>query len=796
MKIKKEVCSHCSLKFEKSHLIEENINNETLFFCCKGCQGVYHLLYNKGVGDFYEKKGTNTLNKPLALNDDSSTFNISSFKDIYITQTNEGFCKINLIIQGIHCNACIWLNEKILNDEKGILEASINFTNNKAVIIWDEDILKISEIIDKIRSIGYDAIPYVFGINEKKNVNNKRDYFSKLSVAIFSTINIMMIDIAKYFGYLSSINNDILSLIHIGEFIFASPVLFYSGWIFFKGAYYGLKNKIVNMDFLISFGSILTYIYSVYVLLTNNGDSYFDSVVMIITFVLVGKYLELVSKNNANDTLNSIKSELPYESTIIKDNKKIACKIEQIQINDIIEVKNGQQASVDGILLDSYASFNQSSISGESKDILKKRNDSIYGGTINTGDVIRYKANKIYKDSTLSNILLALENSVNSKLKIQDFTNKLSKQFSLSILFLCVLSFISWYYYSGDFETSLIIAISVVVISCPCALALATPIASLVGISWLSQKGLLFKEAKTIEVFTRLDTIVFDKTGTITNGMLSVEHSNEDKLNQSNINILYSLVSSSTHLVSVALSNYLENKYKDLKLVELENVLQIESIGINAKYENKVIFGGKSKKQSLYTNFDFIINDEVIASFELKDSIKKDAMQSMQYLKENNIDIIICSGDNNNVVKEVANDLNIKQYKSNMSPLQKAELVENLRKENKIVAFVGDGVNDVLSLSKADISISMASGSDFSLDISDVVVLNNSLESIVNSIYISKRTYMFIKQNLFISLLYNVITIPIAMAGYVVPFVAAISMSLSSLLVVGNSMRIKNTKIK
>ena len=798
-------CTHCHLEFDESVMIKE-VENPELNFCCNGCQGVYHLLKDDGLDSFYEKMGKNTIAPPVALGADSSNFDMDSFKSRYIKKTNEGFSRVDLIIEGIHCAACIWLNEKVLAQTPGIVEASINFTNNKAKIIWDEETIKLSEIIDKIRSIGYNAYPYDRSESEKKATKNKRDYFLRMSVAIFASMNIMMIGIAKYTGFFTGMEEDMLRLIHMAEFIFATPVVFYSGWIFFRGAYYGLKNKILNMDFLVSSGATLIYIYSLYVLFGGNGHSYFDSAAMIITFVLVGKYLEVIGKKGAVDTMDKIKSTIPLEATIIVDGGKKVVPLDKIEIGDIIEVKNGEKASVDGELISGETTFDESSISGESLPVLKKLGDKIYSGTVNLNQVIRYKAVKNYANSTLNSIVELLEDSLNSKPKIEDVTNELSKYFSIVILSLALATFAGWYFYDGSFEKSLIIAISVIIIACPCALALATPIASLIGVSWLAREGLLFKEAKFIETFAKTDTIVLDKTGTITSGKLSVTHTDCQKLNNEQLNILYSLVDSSTHPISKAIKKYLEENFENILHVELENTEQVHAQGLQSKYNGKNIYGGNKEllinqdivvdKEYHSTIYHFAIDDTLMATFELEDTIKEDAKETIEYLKSQNIEVIMCSGDNEQIVSKVASQVGISNYKAKMSPIDKANYISKLKDEGKIVVMAGDGVNDALALSRASIAISMGNGADISIAISDVVILNDSLKGLEKSIYISKRTFNFIKQNLAISLVYNVLTVPIAMAGYVIPLVAALSMSLSSLLVVGNSMRINNNKYK
>ncbi|MEA3289395.1 MAG: heavy metal translocating P-type ATPase [Campylobacterota bacterium] len=788
-------CTHCHLEFDESVMIKEK-QNPDLNFCCNGCQGVYHLLKDDGLDSFYEKMGKNTLSPPIAVGEDSSNFDMESFKQRYIKTTTEGFSKVDLIIEGIHCAACIWLNEKILHETDGIVDATINFTNYKAKIVWDEDTIKLSQIIDKIRSIGYNAYPYERSESEKKATKENRDYFLRMSIAIFASMNIMMIGVAKYTGFFTGMEEEMLRIVHMAEFIFATPVLFYSGWIFFRGAYYGLKNRIINMDFLVATGATLTYIYSLFILFGVEGHSYFDSVAMIITFVLVGKYLEVIGKKGAVDTMDKIRSQIPLEATVIKDGGKVVTPLDKIEIGDIIEVKNGEKASVDGKLLEEEGSFDESSISGESLPVSKKQNETIYSGTINVGKVIRYKAVKDYANSTLNNIVELLEDSLASKPKIENTANELSKYFSIVILTLALGTFSGWYFYDGSFEKSLIIAISVIVIACPCALALATPIASLIGISWLSREGLLFKEAKYIETFAKTDTIVLDKTGTLTHGKLEVIDAKIEELNKDEINMLYSLGDSSTHPVSLGVKKYMEQNYKNLKHLELQNIEQLPALGMKAVYENIELFGGKIENQDEQnTVYHFTINGEVKATFELKDTLKEDAVETIAYLKEQNIEVILCSGDNETTVAKIADQAGISTYKAKMSPIDKANYINELKNQSKIVVMAGDGVNDALALSRSDIAIAMGNSADISLAVSDVVILNNKLSGLKKSVHISKRTFNFIKQNLSISLIYNVLTVPLAMAGFVIPLVAALSMSLSSLLVVGNSMRIKQRKI-
>ena len=483
------------------------IKEGDLNFCCKGCQGVFHLLKDDGLDSFYDKLGNKTITPPMQLdNDDLEKFDSASFINSFVTTTNEGFKQIDLIIEGIHCAACVWLNEKILYETKGIVQADINFTTNKARVTWDEDELKLSDIITRIRSIGYNAYAYDSSVADKKATKAKRVYFIRMMVAVVCSMNIMMLGVAKYSGFFTGMSDEVKWMVHLGEFLLSTPVLIYSGWVFFKGAYFGLKNRILNMDFLVATGALFTYIYSLFILFGAKGESYFDSVAMIITFVLVGKYLEVIGKKSAVDTLDKIKSTLPLEAIVLKDGEKKSISLNNISIGDIVEIKTGDKVPVDGKIISGQASFDESSLTGESMPVYKKEGDFVYSGTINTNALIQFEVTKDFKHSTFSSIVTLLEDSLNSKPKIQTKANEVSKGFTASILTLSLLTFLVWYFLGVDlgfdyegtnhFEKSFIVAISVIVIACPCALALATPMASLIGISELAKKGLLFKEAR------------------------------------------------------------------------------------------------------------------------------------------------------------------------------------------------------------------------------------------------------------------------------------------------------------
>ena len=796
-------CTHCHLEFKESVLIKEEEQEDSVeqivirYFCCKGCQGIYHLLSDEGLESFYEKVGNTTLTPPTNQYEDSSNFDARAFYDKFVKVNKDGFNQVSLIIEGIHCSACVWLNEKALHKMDGVIEANINFTSNKATIVWTEELLKLSDIINMIRAIGYNAFAYDTSLQEAHANAQRREYYQRIIVAIFFSMNIMMIAVAQYSGYFTGITQEMKTIFNIAEGILSTPVLLYSGWIFFRGAYYGVKNKVVNMDILVATGASLTYLYSIYITIFELGEAYFDSVAMIITFVLVGKFLEVLSKKSAADTLDLIAKQIPSEVNILQDGKIVACKLGNVGIGDIVVVSSGEKVLLDGKIIEGEGSFDESNLTGESEPIYKSIGDKVVSGTVSIDADIHFQATKDFEHSTLSSLVSLLESAINKKPRIEQLANKLSEYFSSIILGLSLVTFIVWWLWPHSFDVAFMVGISVIVIACPCALALATPVATLVGLSLGAKRGILFKEAAQLETMAKVDTIVLDKTGTITVGKPEVI--NETIYKDFDKVTLYSLVKRSNHPVAKGIAQYLKHDAMDEYI--LDEYTQVPASGITAKHNEHILLGGNVKlivENGLVSNyvsdntlFYFAVDGEVVAIYELRDTIKDNAKTIVENFKNRNIDVIMLTGDNKDIASIIASEVGITNFLSEQTPEDKSNFIEKLHEENKTVVMVGDGVNDILALANADIGIVMGNGSDIAVDVSDVVLLNDSLKSLEDAFKISRTTYGLIKQNLGISLLYNAITIPLAMLGYVIPLVAAISMSLSSLLVVGNSMRIR-----
>ena len=798
-------CTHCNLTFDESVMITEEHPDKRLYFCCKGCQGVYHLLEAEGLDSFYDKLGDTKLHPAVTQSEDLEKFDLEGFKNKYIKETEEGLYEINLIIEGIHCSACVWLNEKVLHKTPGVIEATINYTNNKAKVVWDPDEIRLSKIIETIRSIGYNAYPYDPALQEERANKTKKEYYSRILVAVFGSMNIMWIAIAQYAGYFSGIEQRFKDILNVAEFILATPVLFYSGWVFFRGAYYGYKNRIVNMDTLVASGALLAYIYSIYAMITQRGEVYFDSVAMIITFVLVGKYLEVLSKKHAVDTLDTIMGNTPTEVTVIQGDEKSLVSVENVVLGDIIELKPGEKVVIDGVVTFGEGSFDESSLTGENEAVLKKRDDTVLSGSICLDSVIRYEATKDVSSSLLHSIVSLLEESITKKPRIERLADTISGYFSTVILLIAMLTFGVWWYFGGSFEHALIVGISVIVIACPCALGLATPMATLVGISLAAKRNILFKEAGFLETMAKSDLLALDKTGTITEGRPSVvthtAYSDYDPT------WLFALVNTSDHPISKGIGNYLLQEHSDgFPPLPLEAIKTIQAKGIKAEHEDHTLLGGNAlfmeehhivyeDTPSEHTLFYFAIDGKLVARFELSDTVRQGAKETIDAIRKLGIRVVMLTGDHEKSALRIAKEVGIDEVHARLLPQEKAARIDRFHEEGHIVVMAGDGINDTVALARSDIAIAMGGGADVAISVSDVVLMNEEPQSIYEAYRISRRTYRAVKENLGFSLLYNLIAVPLAVLGHVTPLVAALSMSLSSLIVVGNSMRIKFLKV-
>ena len=803
------VCKHCAGHFEGEAVIDANGNE----FCCNGCKNVYAYLNSQGLSEFYSKlkKGEQNLAKPSSKHFDKQSAS-SMFSKLLRRDENSPFiCELEVLISGIHCPACIWLNEKALSNLEGVLELNISATTSKARVLFDERKTALEEILNLIIAIGYDPKPF----NAIKSAKNSlsREYYARLIVALACSMNIMWVAIALYSGYFEGLSAGAKKILHFAEFVLASPPVFYTASVFYRSALSSLKLRQISMDVNVSLGILSVYFYSVYAMLSGAEQVYFDSACMLVTFIFAGKFLQTKATQKAARELENISSLFVEQVMSVKNNSRIPsisefkpCDVSEVKSGDFVLLRSGERAMIDGVVLSGQASVDNSSINGESVPVGISKDDTLLSGALCAEGSVIYKATSSFQGSFLNKLSKLLSNASFARAQIEELANKISSHFGWAILGLCVASFVFWSVvnisaWSG--ASAFGVAISVLVIACPCALSLATPIATLVAMGTATKRSIVFKDAKVLETLAKCDIIAFDKTGTLSKANLKVLK--EQRFLPFDDEALLALASASTHPISKAVASYILEKTCTLSSFNqgiLENIQNIAGKGISATYKGVKIAGGsrafiKSLGASLAddtggssSEYYFMYDNKLVARFFLDDELREGAKTSIKELKKMGLKVLMLSGDKQIVASKVASELGIDESHGELNPEQKALLIKELQKSANVV-MVGDGINDILALKSANVGIAMGSGASVSVGVSDVVLLRDELGDLVFALRQAKKTFKVIKENLFISLVYNALSIPLAMAGFIIPLFAAISMSFSSLLVVLNSLRLK-----
>jgi len=788
-------CLHCH-----SQLKENEVD-----FCCLGCENAYKIIAKMGLKSYYDVREINQDTLNLKPEDKVDVSDINEF----LTQEDDNKYSISLLVQGLHCGACVWLIENILKKQPNVVISRINLSKKTLFLRWQGEASYGNYLIGLINKIGYKLFPYDVEIlnNEEKKYNDT--ILKALAVAGFGAGNIMLFSLSLWFSDELKMGESTRNLLHLFSSLIAVPVIIYSVKPFVSSAVDSIKRRHPNMDLAISIAIFLTTVTSFLQTFVGASHVYFDSAVMLIFFLLIGRYLDMKARKKAYNIATEFSMLLTgFAKVEDKDSVKII-PIKKVVKDMILVVAVGDKIVADGVVVSGSSEIDSSIIDGETLPKHVQSDSKVFAGSVNISSPIKVLVTKNYNESLLSqiiNLCEEIEASKNSYIRLSD---NLSKFYLPAVHVLALVTFLFWL--GSGWQNALTIATTVLIITCPCALALAVPIVQTIAMSRLIKNGILVKLGEAMEILPKIKLVVFDKTGTLTSGKPSlidiVDINNLESLDpkekEKSLAMANILAQNSSHPISQALVNAYKktcNKNNDLAISSDVNVFEEKGFGLFASIEGIDLRLGRSDfcqipTQNINTKFggNFLkcfakFGDKELL-FLFSDEVKNDSKEVIDYFGSKKIETILLSGDRKEVVANVAGQLGIKEYYSEQTPISKVNFLEKIKSTNKPFIMVGDGVNDAPSLAIADVSISFSDASTISQNVADIVVRGNRLSPIVEVVEVSKRAINLMKQNLAIALIYNVIAIYFAFMGYVTPLVAAFSMSFSSLLVLLNSLK-------
>lgn len=732
--------------------------------------------------------------------------------------------KIILSIDGMTCSACSNGLEKYLNKQDGIISAGVNLVMANATIEYDEKMLNQTKIEEFIKKAGFKSLGEFKEIKQDRKSKKEKIKFIAFTILAIVLMFISMghminLHTIPFLDPHTNTTNYMMTLL-----VLTIAFIIY-GFDIIKNGYKNLIHKTPNMDTLVGIGVITSFLYSLYnMYLVFSGNHhqvmnlYFESSAIVIYFIKLGRYIDGISKDKTKEAIQKLVKITPNNAVIKIDGKLREVTLDEIHKGDIVVSRAGEKIAVDGTIIEGKAHLDESFITGESKPISKEIGSNVIAGSLNYDGYIEYKAERIGKESTVSEIVRLVVEASNTKAPIAKIADKVSGYFVPLVIAIAILTFIVYLIIGQGLESAITTFVTILVVACPCSLGLATPLAIIVSEGLCATNGILIKKSEILENAQKTNTVIFDKTGTLTYGKLKIsEIKNYSNIeNNELLQIVGSIESKSTHPIGKAFVDYLEdNKIPILEVKEFENVT---GYGIIGRVNNKKVIIGNSKILESYkienkyeqdernlasrgNSIVYVVQDEkVVALIGVNDIVRKEAKDVIKKLSDMKIETIMLTGDNKETANKIVNELGIIKVIANVLPKEKSNTIKELRQKNKFVMMCGDGINDSPAIANSDIGVSVNSGTDIAMDSSDIILTKNNLESIVNLINISKKTIRNIKQNLFWAFFYNCLMIPVAMGLFktfgisINPMLASLAMVLSSITVILNTLRLKKIK--
>jgi len=792
-------CFHCGEKVPagaRYSIVYQGANQPA---CCIGCQAVGQTIIESGNSDYYRLR-TDLPKTPEAALEELKNLKLYDLPEVQssFVKSEGDLREANLILEGIVCAACVWLNERHLHQLPGVLAADINFSTHRARVQWDDSRIKLSDILKSIQDIGYLAYPFDSGRQEELFRKERNTAIRRLAIAGLGMMQVMMYAVPAYMAADGTMTSDIEALMRFASLILTTPVVFYSAWPFFQGAWRDLKLYRAGMDVPVALGVGAAYAASIYGTFIGSAEVYFDAVTMFVFFLLTGRFLEMSARKRSAEAAESLIKLIPAAAMRLPgyptSREEELVGAVKLVAGEHVLIGPGESFPADGCVVEGYSSVDESLLTGESMPVVKHVSSNVIGGTINLESPLVVRVEKVGSDTVLSGIVRLLDRALAEKPRLAQIADRVAAWFVLVLLL--VAASVAGIWYLVDASRAFWITVSVLVVSCPCALALATPTALTAALGRLTRLGLLSTRGHALETLAHATDFVFDKTGTLTTGKFSlldmeVLRGERDSL----LDMARALEQGATHPLAAAL-----REAAGTGVLEADNLSYIPGRGVTGRIAGKTyrlgapeFIGDAPPRERFHDGVSLVgLADDagVLAWFALGDALRPQARQLIDELRDLGVRLHLYSGDRAENVADLARQLGIEDARGGMLPQDKLAAVRKLQQDGAIVAMTGDGVNDAPVLAQAQVSIAVDQGAEAAQAAADMVLLSSEIGRLADGVKLARKTQVVIKQNLFWSVFYNIIAIPAAAMGYVTPWMAGLGMSLSSLLVVLNAMRL------
>lgn len=810
-------CFHCGEIALEGNRWSLDIDGEEQIMCCPACKAVAETIISSGLKDYYKhrtalpetspqqkRSANNNVSEELKLYDEPAVQ--SNFVVRNTNPQGQVEAEAILVISGISCAACAWLIEHRLAQLNDMISVNLNLTTRRLMIRWIDSNINLSQIFEELQQLGYQAHPFSATQAEEQRLTESKVTFRRLAVAGFSTMQVMMLAVPLYVGELRGILEQYEVFLRAMSMIFATIVVLYSARPFFSAALRDIKTRHLTMDVPVSLAILLAYFSSVWSTFNQGPEIYFDSVCMFTFFLLTGRFFEMRARHRMTQAGNNLLDLMPPAATKSTPEGPIVIPASDIKVGDLLIITPGQKIPADGVVEQGNSAVDEAALTGEYLPINKSHGDALIGGTHNVENQIIMRVTATGADAELSTIMRLMDRAQQEKPAIAIFADKIASRFVVAVLIIASLITIVWSII--DPSQAFWITLSVLVVTCPCALSLATPTALTAATASLREQGLLISKGHVLEGLNQVTRIVFDKTGTLTRGELTLEQSlpvsdTIELTEYEALKIASTLEQYSNHPIARA--------FNSQHLFEAINIEHMTGQGIQGEISTDLaqnnhtyrigradfVFPDKTLSPPIEDERQWLLlanEDQPLYWFALSDSLRQGAKTMVKQLQDWDIKLSILTGDPSAQVEAVANALGITEVYKGLSPTQKLEYAAQWQQQGETLMMVGDGINDVPTLARADVAIAIGQASDLTQTNADAVITNNNLTTLIQAIRKGKKTNLIIRENIYWALLYNILALPLAAMGFIPPWAAAIGMSLSSLIVVSNALRLLSTK--